>query len=109
MCSNLRDHMLSDSDQLEEEVLIVIEHKATLLGLIECLRSLQQRWMEYRDILDVSYSFRSEISYQPGTQRQGRGRPRFRIKKSQLEYLALLSFNWSCFITWCFQNDHLQV
>ena len=95
-CSNLGDHMLSDSDQLEEEeVLLVIEHKETLFGLIECLRSLQQRWMEYRDILDASYSFQAEISYRPGTQRQGRGRPRFRIEKSQLEYLASLSFNWS--------------
>ena len=44
------------------------------------------------DIIDASTV---DFSYRAGIERISRGRPRFDISQSQLEYLASLSFSWS--------------
>ena len=60
--------------------------------LLDCIRSLQRSWMEYREVIDATAI--SSRAYQAETLQQGRGRPRFQIEKDQLEYLSSLSFNW---------------
>jgi len=78
---------------IDGEVAIIEDYRSTLLGLLHCLRSLQQKWVEYEGIIEATsheFSYQAEIM-----ERRRRGRPRFNIGQEQLEYLASLSFSWS--------------
>ena len=69
------------------------ECTTSLTELIECLQRLHHRWVEYKSFLEGPYEH-----YHPLLTAQragGRGRPRFQVSKSQLEYLVSLSFKWT--------------
>lgn len=90
-CIDLRDRMLDDgSADLQD-------YCATLNQLIECLRMLFYRWLEYEDIVESALPVGS-VSYQAPLLRRSRlagpGRPSFYISKDQLVYLSSLSFKW---------------
>ena len=67
---------------------------ATLNELIECLRAVHRKWLEYEDSIE-SLSVRS-LSYQAPSfhSRTGPGRPPFYISKDQLVYLISMGFKW---------------
>ena len=94
-CTTLTEHLDSEAvPNLDEgEVAIIEDYLSTLLGLLHCLRSLRQKWVEYKGIIEATSH---DFSYQAGImERRGRGRSRFNIGQEQLEYLASLSFSWS--------------
>ena len=72
----------------------VTEHYEQQLGeLCSCLRQLRSQWEQYLENLDQRHVF---MAYQAHVvPASGRGRPRFDITRDQLEYLSLLSFNWT--------------
>ena len=71
------------------EEAIITGYKTEIEELIGHLRSLLDRWKEYRTLLD-STSF-GGFSYQASVAHNGRrGRPRFNIDKEQIEYLLTL-------------------
>ncbi len=65
----------------------------SLAELIQCLQSSYRRWGEYITFLEgPSQHYRPLLTaHSVG----GRGRPRFDVNKSQLEYLESLSFKWT--------------
>lgn len=66
------------------------EQQQLLSGLIGCLRTLRIRWQEYAD-RETSY-----VIDQPLVAHLERvGRPRFDVRKEELEYLMSLSFSWN--------------
>ena len=84
-CITLTEHLDSETvPNLDEgEVAIIEDYQSTLLGLIHCLRSLQQKWMECKGIIEATSH---DFSYQAGImERRGRGRPRFNIEREQLD------------------------
>ncbi len=53
---------------------------------------LYRQWEDYKSFLEGPIQF----SVVPLTiQHHGRGRPKFQVSKSQVEYLASLSFKWT--------------
>ena len=93
-CTALSDHLVGDAvpDLDEEDATVVAEYHSILTNLLSCMRSLHRKWIEYMDVIDASTV---DFSYRAGIEQIGRGRPRFEISQSQLEYLASLSFSWS--------------
>ena len=91
-CTNLCDHMVSAGSSGDEAV--VEEYRANIEGLVECLRCVHNKWLEYEGIVSVRAE-RFAYRYQVGTTVQGRGRPRFDITKEQLLHLSSLDFTWS--------------
>jgi len=90
-CIDLRDTMLDDgSADLQD-------YCATLNQLIDCLRKLYHKWLEYEDLAEL-LPVRSAVSYQAPllqcSRLTGPGRPSFHISKDQLVYLNSLSFKW---------------
>ena len=67
----------------------------TLNELIECLKRVYYKWLEYEDLVE-SLSVRS-LSYQAPSfnSRTGPGRPPFYISKDQLVYLISMGFKWT--------------
>ena len=88
-CTNLRDHMTS-AVQPGDEV-IVEGYLTNIDSLIECVRVLHGKWLEYQDIVSLRAE-RSLYRYEVSTTAHGRGRPSF---KEQLLHLSSLSFSWS--------------
>ena len=75
-CSNLRDHMVTGVASSDEE--IIEGYRSNLEGLVECLRCLQVKWLEYEDIISIRAE-RFRYRYQVETVVRGSGRPRFNI------------------------------
>ncbi len=83
-CSSVLEVITSSTTAVELQ-----ECTSSLKQLIECLQRLYRRWDGYKSFLEGSAPH-----YRPmlATQHDGgRGRPRFQVDKSQLEYLASLS------------------
>lgn len=91
-CSNLHDHMGTEVYSGDED--IIEQYRSNLEGLVECLRSLQGKWLEYEDIVTIRAE-RFRYRYLVGSTVRGRGRPRFNISKEQLVHLLSLDFTWS--------------
>ena len=88
-CSDLRDRMQDDGSEDLRDYCI------TLSQLIECLRKLFHKWLEYEDLVDslpVRSAYQAPLSHRSSL--NGPGRPSFNISKDQLVYLSSLSFNW---------------
>lgn len=88
-CADIRDRMVDDgSADLQD-------YCATLNQLIEGLRKLFYKWLEYEDLVSLSVR---PVSYQAPLLRRSRltgpGKPSFYISKDQLVYLSSLSFKW---------------
>ena len=69
---------------------------ATLSELIECLKRVYYKWLEYEGLVE-SLSVRS-LSYQApsfNSETTGPGRPPFYISKDQLVYLISMGFKWT--------------
>lgn len=90
-CIDLRDRMLDDGSAALQD------YCATLNQLIECLRKLFHKWLEYEDLVE-SLPMRSSASYQAPFPRRSSltrtGRPSFYISKDQLVYLSSMGFKW---------------
>ena len=67
------------------------ECSRNLTELIETLQRLHNRWEEYKSFLEGPAQYNTLLT----TQQLGRGRPQFQVSKSQVEYLASLSFKWT--------------
>ena len=52
-CITLADHLVSDTVPNLEKVRIIGEYRSTILDLRQCSRSLQQKWIEYKGIIDA--------------------------------------------------------
>ena len=76
-CTILSDHLVSETvPELDEgELAIVGEYQSTILELLQCMRSLHQKWTQNKGIIDATAP---NLAYQ-----------------DQLEYLASLSFSWN--------------
>ena len=79
--------------QVGDEV-IIVEYKTNIDSLVECLRHVHDKWLEYEDIISIAAQ-RFSFQYRVGAIVQGRGRPRFDIAKEQLLLLSSLNFTWS--------------
>ena len=66
------------------------ECSRNLTELIQTLQRLHNRWEEYKSFLEGPAQYNTLLT----TQQLGRGRPQFQVSKSQVEYLASLSFKW---------------
>ena len=69
----------------------------TLTELLEELRRILQLWRDHSETLNLSfnstrYGYELPIEERPS---HSRGRPRFDIRREQLQYLRSLSFSWS--------------
>ena len=67
------------------------ECSRNLTELIETLQRLHNRWEEYKSFLEGPTQYNTLLT----TQQLGRGRLQFQVSKSQVEYLASLSFKWT--------------
>ena len=67
------------------------ECSRNLTELIETLQRLHNRWEEYKSFLEGPAQYNTLLT----TQQLGRGKPQFQVSKSQVEYLASLSFKWT--------------
>lgn len=65
---------------------------SSITELIECLRVEYRRWGAYKMYLEGSGDHLPLLATRP---LGGRGRPRFEVSKSQIEYLESLSFKWT--------------
>ena len=84
----IRDRSRNGLGELEETV-------QTLSELVESLRRIRSKWVEYQDILDSGVML-TESAYRAPIVYSGRqGRPFFSVSKEQLEYLSSLNFTWS--------------
>ncbi len=87
-CSSLVEAITNSAVGSELE-----ECRKSLTELIQCLQTSRQRWGKYKDYLEgPSQCHLPLLSTQSSG---GRGRPRFQVSKSQLEYLESLSFKWT--------------
>ena len=87
-CSSVLEIITSSTAAMELQ-----ECTSCLRQLVECLERLHCRWDGYKSFLEGPAQH-----YHPVLTAQhdgGRGRPRFQVSKSQLEYLASLSFKWT--------------
>lgn len=76
---------------LNSEELQLMEHyKCILTDLVVCLRELARKWSQEWDRLNIPSTM-----YTPQSMSASRGRPKFDIKRNQLEYLEDMSFNWT--------------
>ena len=90
VCRILREHIASiDGD----ETLTSYVH--SLDELLECLRTIRNKWLEYKDLLDSDLAISGVAYHVPVVHTGQRGRPRFEVTRGQVEYLASLSFTWS--------------
>lgn len=87
-CIDLQDK-LQDHEGSED----LQDYCFTLNQLIECLRRLFYKWIEYEDLVE-SLPVRSQSYQVPIVITAGPGRPSFYISKDQLIYLSSLSFKW---------------
>ena len=72
-----------------EELRLLETYYGLLNELLICLRELARKWAHQWDMLNA-------FNVQCATDLTGRqGRPKFDIRKNQLEYLEGMSFNWS--------------
>jgi len=77
-----------------EERQIVLFYRGQLEELIVYLQQIVIEWHTLKDALDTNQ--RPPYAYQATTISTGaRGRPRFQLRKEQLEYLRSLSFSWN--------------
>ena len=83
-CTLMHDHMERNTSGLEDYI-------SSLGELIECLRVIHNKWMEYESVMERLPA--SSMAYQ-APRLLSRGRPRFDISKEQLVYLLSLSFTW---------------
>ena len=90
-CIDLRDRM-QDGGSAD-----LRDYCVTMSQLIECVRRLFHKWLEYEDLVDSvpvrSASYQAPLSQRPAGL-NGPGRPSFNISKDQLVYLSSLAFNW---------------
>ena len=70
-------------------------HLHSLDELLECLRTIRNKWLEYRDLLHSDLAISGVAYHVPVVHTGRRGRPRFEVTREQVEYLASLSFTWS--------------
>ena len=91
-CSSLRDHMVTGGASGDED--IIEEYRSNLECLVECLRWVQGKWLEYEDIVSIGAE-RFRFRYEVERTVRGRGRPQFNISKEQLLHLSSLNFTWS--------------
>ena len=90
VCRILRERIASiDGD----ETLTSYVH--SLDELLECLRTIRNKWLEYKDLLDLDLAISGVAYHVPVVHTGQRGRPRFEVTRGQVEYLASLSFTWS--------------
>lgn len=85
---------LSTCSEIHHHVEQLHEYASLLIELIDCLKSIYQKWRQYGEVLD-SYPLQ-DLSHQVPTcaSSTGLGRPRFHITKDQLEYLSSMGFKW---------------
>lgn len=83
-CTLMYDRMEQNGSGLEDYTLSLSE-------LIECLRVIYNKWMEYEGVIERLPA--SSTAYRAPTL-ISRGRPRFDISKEQLVYLSSLYFTW---------------
>ena len=91
--SHLRDHLEAQIRSVSQQNRAVVSsYKIEMEELLECLRALFQEWRKYleeRERVSESIAYRVSVEHN-----SGRGRPRFKISRDQLEYLRSLSFSW---------------
>ena len=97
--ANVRDlrHHLNHHGPADEESRVVIEQYDTQLAeLLYCMEKLCDKWSEYCDEVVGPNNDVACVSYRTPMEYLGsRGRPRFCITQSQLQYLKSLAFTWS--------------
>ena len=81
-CSNLHDHVVTSVASGDEEV--IEDYRSNIHGLIECLRCVQGKWLEYEDIIS-SRADGFRCRYKVEITVHCRGRPRFNIRPGKLD------------------------
>ena len=95
---HVRDIIESAHDNPEihftgDELQALTEYQGIITSLLEIVYLLFQ---QYEDHVDQIHASRAAYAYQSVTVRDGRrGRPRFDVSRSQLEYLASMYFTWT--------------
>ena len=85
--SNLKEAINNSAVRLDLE-----ECFESLTQLIQCLRAEYRKWNDYKIYLEGS---QSQYVNRTLCSLGERGRPRFEVCKSQIEYLESLSFKWT--------------
>lgn len=75
------------------ELRIIDEYQSHLKELVTCLRLLAREWSGYFDAMNIHVGQGEYLAASVST--GFRGRPKFEISRSQLEYLESMSFNWT--------------
>ena len=79
--------------EASDEAAVLQDYISSLSELITTLQMLYQKWEEYKSFLEgPAQHYLSLVRIH---HHEGRGRPRFDVSRSQLEYLASLSFKWT--------------
>ena len=88
--------LISETASDESEADIFHSYTEDLGSLFQTLCNIAMEWEDRLDYIMVTRPNTAETSYRaPVVHIRARGRPRFDINESQLEYLASLSFSWT--------------
>ena len=85
-CCNIKQTIESS-----DEATVLEEYVSLLLELIATLQTMFQKWEEYKSFLEGP----AQQFLAPTVNCHEGGRPRFDVSRSQLEYLASMSFKWT--------------
>ena len=92
ICQNVDSviHMIHEANVIE-----LSDFVTSLTELYRVLVQIAELWREYQDELDMNQNSSQYIAPLEPRRSGAAGRPRFAIRKEQLQYLRSLSFSWT--------------